>query len=131
MLAVREEMLGAHHTAVANTLNELGQCAFDAGRTEEAAEHRRRALSIREKRLGVDHPDVAITLHNLGMNACRAGNMERAEKLFRRTLTIWKKQGLGHDRPDVKQTRRGLRMVAPGKRGKSRRPRRFTVLTVR
>ena len=120
VLAVREEMLGAHHTAVANTLNELGQCAFDAGRTEEAEEHHRRALSIREKRLGVDHPDVALTLHNLGMNACRAGNMESAEKLFRRSLPIRKKQGLGHDHPDVKRTRRGLRMVAPGKRGKSR-----------
>lgn len=73
--------MGVDHPDVATTLNNLGMCAYRAGRAEEAEELYRRALTIREEKLGVHHPGVAFSLGRLEYLNNSAGRTKEAEEL--------------------------------------------------
>ena len=63
-LALREQVLGPEHPAVATNLNNLAAVYQAQGRYAEAEPLCQRALTIREQQLGRDHPHVAVTLKN-------------------------------------------------------------------
>jgi tetratricopeptide (TPR) repeat protein len=65
-LAIREQVLGASHPDVAQTLHNLANVYQLQGKYGQAEGLSKRALVIREQVLGANHPDVASTLNNLG-----------------------------------------------------------------
>lgn len=83
-----------------------------AGRTGEAEEFHRRALSIRGTQLGLEEfhrrprsdwrenwgvlADLAPTQYSLGVCVFIAGLNKEGEKLYRRTLACWKDSQCGH-----------------------------------
>ncbi|CAN0215374.1 unnamed protein product [Pylaiella littoralis] len=67
---------------VAYTLDEMGRCALQTGRREEAESLLKRALEIKEAKLGADHMDVAGTLLDLGACARKAWRPGEAEAFF-------------------------------------------------
>jgi len=106
-LAIREKNLGAEHTDVAMSLNNLAllyDVKGDYGRSEPLY---RRALAIYEKVLGAGHPDVATALNNLASLYQLTGDYGRAEPLYKRALAINEK-ALGAEHTAVAQSLNNL-----------------------
>lgn len=99
-LAIREQMFGPDHPAVAESLNELAVLARNQGDYERAERFHRQALSIREKALEPDHPATTLSLNNLGVLYCTWGKYEQAEPLLKRALST-REQALGSEHPDT------------------------------
>ncbi|MGH7318649.1 MAG: tetratricopeptide repeat protein [Candidatus Rokuibacteriota bacterium] len=87
-LALREQVLGPDHLAVAASLNTLGEIYRAHGQFDDAERVHRRALTIREKHLGPGNPDVATTLNNLAMLHNARAVYAEAESLLKRALSI-------------------------------------------
>ena len=83
--------LGADHTDVGISLNNLAELCKAWGRHAEAESHHKRALSIYEKALGADHPDFGISLNNLAKLYTAQGRYAEAEQLCKRALAILEK----------------------------------------
>jgi hypothetical protein len=64
-LAIREQVWGGGHPAVAASLGNLAVLFCDQGRYAEAEPLHRRSLAIREKVLGKDHPLTKTVTNNL------------------------------------------------------------------
>ncbi|WP_206069815.1 tetratricopeptide repeat protein [Nodosilinea sp. P-1105] len=96
----REQQLGADHSDVATSLNNLAELYRAMGRYGEAEPLYLRALAIYEQQLGADHPSVAISLNNLAALYYAMGRYGEAEPLYERSLAIREHQ-LGADHPDV------------------------------
>lgn len=106
-LAIRQQVLEAHHPDTACTLNDLGALYFNQGKYHEAESHLQEALAIRQQVLGREHPDVAQTLHNLA-NLYRAqGAYVKAEPFYLQALHM-REATLGKDHPLVAQSYYGL-----------------------
>ena len=102
-LAIREQVLGSDHPAVAESLNVLAMLARLQGDYEQAEGFHRQALAIREKTLGPDHPATAMSLNNLGVLYRSQGKYEQAEPLFQQALNIFERS-LGSEHPDTLMT---------------------------
>src|SRR6266849_5099173 len=106
-LAIRQQVLEAHHPDTAHTLNDLGALYFNQGKFHEVESHLQEALAIRWQVLGREHPDVAQTLHNLA-NLYRAqGAYVKAEPLYLQALHM-REATLGKNHPLVAQSYYGL-----------------------
>ncbi len=99
-LSIREEVLGADHPDVANSLNHLALLYAYQGRYSEAEPLYLRALGIYEEVLGADHPAVAHSLNNLAALYYTQGRYTEAEPLYKRALGIYE-EVLDADHPDV------------------------------
>ena len=88
LLAVREELYGPVHTAVASTLGGQGVVLHELGRYDEAEAAYRRAVEIDRTLLGDEHPDLAIDLNNLGILLYDRGGLDAAEDAFDEALSI-------------------------------------------
>ena len=99
-LAIREQVFGSEHPAVAESLNALAMLARLQGDYEQAEAFHQQALAIREKALGPHHPATAQSLNNLGVLYRTQGKYEQAEPLLQRALSI-REQSLGSEHPDT------------------------------
>jgi CHAT domain-containing protein/tetratricopeptide (TPR) repeat protein len=99
-LALREQVLGAEHTMVADSLNQIAILFDDKTDYARAEPPNVRALAIREKALGPDHPDVARSLFNLAWLAKVKEDFQTSESLYRRALDI-QERALGPDHSEV------------------------------
>jgi CHAT domain-containing protein/Tfp pilus assembly protein PilF len=109
-IAVREDVLGPDHTAVADALHLLAVIYDDKHDYAKAEAPNLRALAIREKALGPDHPDVARSLFNLAWLAKVKQDFAKAESLYRRALDI-QERALGPDHPEVATTLNDLAVL--------------------
>lgn len=107
MLKILEGKLGAEHSNVAMTLNNLAGLYRHMGYYEKALPLYQRALDIREKAFGPDHSDVATTLNNLAGLYRRIGDYKQALPLYQRALDIGEKV-LGPQHPSVAAIRNNL-----------------------
>lgn len=87
-LALRLNLLGAEHTTVASSYNNLGMLSRMQGDYPSARQHYQQALDIRRRVLPADHPQLAISLNNLGALENVEGNYVRAADFFSRSLEI-------------------------------------------
>ncbi len=99
-LAIREQVFGSDHSAVAESLNALAILSRLQGEYEQAEGFHRQALAIREKTLGPEHPATAESLNNLGVLYRSQGKYEQAEPLLQQALSI-REQLLGSEHPDT------------------------------
>jgi tetratricopeptide (TPR) repeat protein/transcriptional regulator with XRE-family HTH domain len=99
-LAIREQVFGSNHPAVAESLNALALFSRFQGDYEQAERYHRQALSIREKTLGPNHTATAQSLNNLGVLYRTQSKYEQAEPLLHRALLICE-QSLGSDHTDT------------------------------
>ncbi len=102
-LAIREQMFGSEHPAVAESLNALALLARLKGDDEQAEGLHRRALAIRAKTLGPEHPTTVQSLNNLGVLYRTQGKYEQAEPLLQQALSI-NEQSLGSEHLDTLYT---------------------------
>ena len=114
--AMRRELLGEDHPAVADTLSNLASALSRQGRYEDAERHQRESLDIRQSILGPEHPRVAVSLNNLGLILYSRGEHESSEPYLRESLEI-RRQGLGDSHPDTAQSlsNLGLLLQATGR----------------
>jgi CHAT domain-containing protein/Tfp pilus assembly protein PilF len=103
VLEIREKMLGASHSEVARSVNNLGRLYDLMGDYARSEPLYQRALTIREKVLGPEHPDVAASLNNLALLYSISGDYAKAEQFYQRALTIWE-ESLGAEHPEVAGT---------------------------
>ncbi len=90
-LTILERALGAEHPDVAQSLTNLANAHWRAGRYAEAESVYARSLTIYEHALGPDHPEVGKSLNNLAGAYLKEGRYAEAASLFARSLTIWEK----------------------------------------
>lgn len=83
-LALKEDVYGPNHPALASTLNNLGHLVPPA----EAAALYRRALSVLEPVVGADSPRLASALFNLGTALRDLGDHEEARTFYERNLAV-------------------------------------------
>jgi tetratricopeptide (TPR) repeat protein len=106
-LAVRQQILEAHHPDTARTLNDLGEVHRKQGKYQEAEHLLQEALTIRQQTLGMENLDVAQTLHNLANLYRTQGVYAKAEPLYLQALRI-REAVLGANSPLVAQSYYGL-----------------------
>lgn len=104
LLQIKENSaVDADHSDI---LHNLGMCAYNAGREQEAEKLLRRALTVQEKQRA-DGLHVARTQHSLGICIREAGLTEEAEGLLRRALAT-RRTKVGDDDLDVARTLHSL-----------------------
>ena len=99
-LAIREQVFGSDHPAVAESLNALAVLSRIQGDYEQAERFHLHALAIRDKALGPEHSATAESLNNLGVLYRNQGKYEQAEPLLRQARSI-REQSLGSEHPDT------------------------------
>jgi len=99
-LAIREQVFGSDHPAVAESLNALAVLSRIQGDYEQAERFHRQALAIRDKALGPEHSATAESLNNLGVLYRNQEKYEQAEPLLRQARSI-REQSLGSEHPDT------------------------------
>src|SRR5688572_29019717 len=87
-LAIREEIRGAEHPDVADSLNSLGLLYRTQGQYVRAEPLFHRALAIREKAFGLEHGAVAQSLNSLAWLYYEQARYAEAEPLYDRALAI-------------------------------------------
>lgn len=97
-LAIRKQVFGPEHPAVAESLNSLALLSRFQGDYEQAEKLHQRALTIREKTLDPNHDAIAQSLNNLGVLYRTQGKYEQAEPLLQRAF-ILSDQSLGSEHP--------------------------------
>ena len=102
-LAIRKQVFGPDHPAVAESLSHLGTLYRTQDNYQQAEECHLQSLNIREKELGPDHPITAISLNNLGVVYRNQGKYEQAEPLLQRALGI-RERMLGSEYPSTLMT---------------------------
>ena len=87
-LAIREQVCGADHPDVAESLNSLAILARNQGDYEHAERFHQRALAIRKQVFGPEDPLTLESLNNLAVVYRTQGKYEQAEPLFQQVLRI-------------------------------------------
>ncbi len=99
-LALRRQVHGDQHPAVAGSLNTLAVMFYAQGDYEAAEPRFRESLQIRRRLFGDEHSEVATSLSNLALLLRARGDYAAAEPLFRESLAM-KRRLLGDDHLDV------------------------------
>lgn len=99
-LAVRSQVFGSDHPAVAESCNALAILARLQGNYERAESFHQQALSIRKNALGPTDPATAQSLNNLGVLYRNRRKYEQAEPLLQQALAI-NTQALGSNHHDT------------------------------
>jgi serine/threonine protein kinase len=107
-LAIRRQLLGDDHEAVASTLNHLGATYRSLAALREgderqrceglAEQYARESLAIRQRVFGPAHPEVAKSLHNLATILCRheSPRHAEAEPLYREAIELLRASAVPH-----------------------------------
>ena len=103
-LAIREQVFGSDHPAVAESLNALAVLARLQGNYKQAEQFHRQALAIREKALGLEHFATVLSLNNLGVLYRTQGKYEQAEPLLQQGTLSIREQSLGSQHPETLMT---------------------------
>lgn len=90
-LAVRKELLGEDHPAVAYCYHEIGAVWADKDDSDRALPYYEKALAIWKKVLGEDDPRVATAYNNIGMEWGARGDSNRALEYLEKALAIREK----------------------------------------
>jgi tetratricopeptide (TPR) repeat protein/transcriptional regulator with XRE-family HTH domain len=106
-LAIRRQVLGEMHPAVAESLNHLAELFYYRGQYRQAEQLHRQALAIRQACLEPDHPDVLISQNNLAGVYWIQGRYHEAEPLYWRTLQQ-RERIYGPDHLDVAESMQNL-----------------------
>jgi tetratricopeptide (TPR) repeat protein len=85
-LALRRDVLGEDHPAVADSLNALGQQRFHTGRFRDARSSFQQALAIHERNSGPNSSEVGATLNNLAYALWEIGDYPGAMETNSRAL---------------------------------------------
>jgi tetratricopeptide (TPR) repeat protein len=107
-LALREQVLGPEHHAVAASLNNLALLYRARGQYLKALPLLQRALAINEKVYGSDHPEVATSLNNLAGTYQDLERFSEALPLYQRALKIVEQE----PEPDQTKIATGLNNLA-------------------
>ncbi|HEX5079118.1 MAG TPA: tetratricopeptide repeat protein [Geminicoccaceae bacterium] len=99
-LRIREKLLPADNSDVADSLERLAWLYITLGRYTEAEPLAKRAVVIGEKTLGPEHREVAFSLNTLAWSYQKRGRYTEAEPLYKRALAIVEK-ALGPEHSDV------------------------------
>jgi tetratricopeptide (TPR) repeat protein/predicted Ser/Thr protein kinase len=86
-LRVREATLGPDHPAVADALDEQGECLLALKRYEDAGKAFSKALDIKSEKLGKDHPDLSYSYDGLGKVALEQGRFAEAVTALRQAVS--------------------------------------------
>ena len=100
VLARRIALYGETHRNVADTLDDLGNAAVDAGQYDRAAELYQRSIAMFERSLGPGDPHITVPLSNAGELAIKRGKFADAVTACERALAI-DTAALGADHPDL------------------------------
>ena len=95
-----EQVYGAEHPKLAQTLNDLGAVQTDKGDYAGAQRNFERALAMRRKLLGPEDATVAVTLVELSRIYQDLGFNDRAEPFAREALAI-RRKALGDDHREI------------------------------
>jgi tetratricopeptide (TPR) repeat protein len=106
-LAIRRRVLGPEHPDVAQSLDLLGQIAWERTTYDVAERHHREALALRRRVLDPSHPDLAESLNNLALVLQDRGLYDESEALAREALRI-RGEVLGPDHSDTLNTASNL-----------------------
>ena len=87
-LAIRKQVFGPDHPAVAASLNNLASLLQQQGKYRDALPLFEQVLAIHERMFGLDHPDVATSLNNLASLYQDQGQYAKALPLLERALAI-------------------------------------------
>ena len=99
-LSYRRQALGATHTLVATSLDDLGAVLMAKGDMARAEPLMRESLAMRRALLPAGDPLIAVGLNNLAYLTWRKGNLEEAEAMYREALAI-DRTALGNNHPEV------------------------------
>ncbi len=110
-LALRRELHGDRHEAVAVALNNLAFAEHAVGDYEAAAPHYREAFETWTTLHGENHPVVAATLNNLGALLYEQGDLDAAAPLLARSLAL-RQQLYGPENASLAAPMAGLARVA-------------------
>ena len=99
-LALREQLYGKDHPAVASALNNLGNVYRAQAKFDDAKRYYDRALAIRIAAFGPIHEEVATSYLNLGVFFSDRGDEATALSYFQKALAIFE-QVRGSDSDDV------------------------------
>lgn len=102
-LEIREQVLGADHLDVAQSLHRLAATYLTKREFAKTESLFQRALAIREKVLGPDHPDAIASLNGLAILHLVMGNSAKAKPLLERVLLVSEK-AWGPDHPMLTNT---------------------------
>jgi CHAT domain-containing protein/Tfp pilus assembly protein PilF len=102
-LAIKVNVLGAMHSALAPVLEALGATHKDLGQNQQALTYLQRALEVNERNFGVNNARVAVNLNDIAALHQAAGRYAAALPLYQRALAILE-QALGADNPNVAAT---------------------------
>ena len=109
-LAMRKQLLGKAHPAVATSLNTLAGLYKSQGRYGDAEPLYLEALAMRKQLLGEAHPAVATSLNNLALLYKSQGRYGDAEPLYLEALAM-RKQLLGETHPYVATSLNNLALL--------------------
>ncbi len=83
-----------------NKLNKKLETLYKSGKTLEAIEVAKEAVSVAEKTYGEKHPYVSVSLNNIALLYISEGQYEKAEELYEKSLKI-AEEHLGKDNPQL------------------------------
>jgi tetratricopeptide (TPR) repeat protein len=109
-LKVIQQRLGAEHSFVALSLNNLAVLYYLQGKYDEAEPLYRSALEMFKSLLGAHHRCVASSLNNLAKLYYSQGKYDEAEPLYHSALEIFKSL-LGAHHPDVAMSQNNLAAI--------------------
>jgi tetratricopeptide (TPR) repeat protein len=104
---LREQLGGANHPMLADSLHHLGIVLWANRDVEAARVAFERSMEIRRRSLGESHPDFARSLQFLGELLDEIGEADTAWELLERSLDT-RQQVLGPDHPDVAESLKSL-----------------------
>lgn len=96
VLAIRQELYGPEHPAIADTLADMAAVEGRASNTAEALALGERALKIYEDHVDPSHPNVATIVMNIGLEHRTQGRHDDALAAFSRAESL-RRQHFGDD----------------------------------
>ncbi|MCP4548702.1 MAG: protein kinase [bacterium] len=113
-LTIRQDLHGADHVDVAESLNSLAGVVLASGEYERAEALARQALVTRRRLLGENHPAMAESLDTLGHILYAKANFDEAEPLFREALAIHRQELEEHEDVATSLDNLGMLLSAKG-----------------
>ncbi len=110
---------GKESSAVAQLLQDLGDCSMRQNNKGEAARYYKRCLDIQQKRLGPEHQFLDPVINNLASIAQEAGDLAEARNLYSRLLQI-RTRVLPSTNSDYKEAVMNLKSLKKGARAEKR-----------
>lgn len=106
-VALREELHGEDHPAIAASLDNLGALLSEIDRLDAARQAAERALAIRRRAFGSGHPEAGKSLNLLASIVSKQEGPDLARPLWEEALGVLE-AGLGPDHPEVARSLSGL-----------------------